>query len=79
MIDDVGELVCTQPMPSMPLMFWGDDRNRRYLVSYFDTFPGVWRHGDWLRITPQRRLHHLRPQRRDPEPPWASPGHQRDL
>jgi acetoacetyl-CoA synthetase len=51
-IDDVGELVCTQPMPSMPLYFWGDTDNRRYRDSYFDTWPGVWRHGDWLRITP---------------------------
>jgi len=79
-IDDVGELVCTQPMPSMPLMFWGDNddleppggeaahppggsaaasgrpsagRGRRYHDSYFDVFPNVWRHGDWLRITPE--------------------------
>jgi acetoacetyl-CoA synthetase len=58
LIDEVGELVCTQPMPSMPLFFWGDEGNRRYLDSYFDMFPGgngkpaVWRHGDWIRITP---------------------------
>ncbi|WP_342593184.1 acetoacetate--CoA ligase [Ramlibacter agri] len=51
-IDDVGELVCVQPMPSMPLFFWGDQGNKRYLDSYFDVYPGVWRHGDWLRITP---------------------------
>jgi acetoacetyl-CoA synthetase len=51
-IDQVGELVCTQPMPSMPLYFWGDAGNKRYLSSYFDTYPGVWRHGDWLKITP---------------------------
>src|SRR5688572_19419063 len=51
-IDEVGELVCTQPIPSMPLYFWGDESNRRYLSSYFDTYPGVWRHGDWLKITP---------------------------
>jgi acetoacetyl-CoA synthetase len=51
-IDEVGELVCTQPIPSMPLYFWGDERNARYLSSYFDTYPGVWRHGDWLKITP---------------------------
>ena len=50
--DQVGELVCTQPMPSMPLYFWGDEGNGRYLSSYFDTYPGVWRHGDWLRVTP---------------------------
>jgi acetoacetyl-CoA synthetase len=53
LIDEVGELVCTQPVPSMPLYFWGDKQNARYLSSYFDTYPGVWRHGDWLRITPR--------------------------
>lgn len=52
-VDEVGELVCTQPMPSMPLYFWGDEGNKRYLSSYFDTYPGVWRHGDWLKITPR--------------------------
>ncbi|MEM5420047.1 MULTISPECIES: acetoacetate--CoA ligase [Paraburkholderia] len=52
-IDEVGELVCTAPMPSMPLCFWRDDANRRYRESYFDMFPGIWRHGDWLRITPR--------------------------
>jgi acetoacetyl-CoA synthetase len=51
--DEVGELVCTQPMPSMPLYFWNDEGNRRYIDSYFDMYPGVWRHGDWIRITPQ--------------------------
>ncbi|MEP6825592.1 MAG: acetoacetate--CoA ligase, partial [Ramlibacter sp.] len=51
-VDEVGELVCTQPMPSMPLYFWGDEGNQRYLASYFDTYPNVWRHGDWLKITP---------------------------
>ena len=48
----VGELVCTQPIPSMPIYFWGDSGNRRYLSSYFDMYPNVWRHGDWLTITP---------------------------
>ena len=43
-----GELVCTKPMPSMPAFFWGDTNNERYLGSYFDTYPGIWRHGDWL-------------------------------
>jgi acetoacetyl-CoA synthetase len=46
----VGELVCTQPMPSMPLYFWGDTDGRRYRDSYFDTYPGAWRHGDWLEL-----------------------------
>ncbi len=53
LVDEVGELVCTKPMPSMPLYFWGDDSNRRYHDSYFDMYPGIWRHGDWIRITPR--------------------------
>ena len=52
-IGEVGELVCTEPIPSMPLKFWNDPGDRRYLASYFDTYPGVWRHGDWLKITPE--------------------------
>ena len=68
-IDEVGELVCSQPIPSMPLYFWGDEGGKRYRASYFEHFapgqgrrPGggdtgpeagaVWRHGDWIRITP---------------------------
>ncbi|MFT3792308.1 MAG: acetoacetate--CoA ligase [Rudaea sp.] len=50
-IGEVGELVCVQPLPSMPLKFWGDEENKRYLASYFDVYPGVWRHGDWVEIT----------------------------
>lgn len=49
--DEVGELVCTKPMPSMPLYFWNDPENQRYHESYFAMYPGVWRHGDWIRIT----------------------------
>jgi acetoacetyl-CoA synthetase len=49
--DQVGELVITKPMPSMPLAFWDDPDGKRYRSSYFDTFPGVWRHGDWITIT----------------------------
>lgn len=49
-IDQVGELVITEPMPSMPLYFWNDPGNRRYLESYFSDYPGVWRHGDFFRI-----------------------------
>ena len=49
---EVGELVCSQPIPSMPLYFWGDHGNVRYLSSYFDMYPNVWRHGDWLKVTP---------------------------
>jgi acetoacetyl-CoA synthetase len=46
----VGELVCALPMPSMPLYFWGDTDGRRYAESYFETYPGLWRHGDWLEL-----------------------------
>ncbi|MDP1757408.1 MAG: hypothetical protein Q8L38_08190, partial [Pseudohongiella sp.] len=52
-IDEVGELVVTQPMPSMPLFFWGDEDGSRYFGSYFEQFPGVWCHGDWLRLIPR--------------------------
>jgi acetoacetyl-CoA synthetase len=51
LIDEVGELVITEPMPSMPIYFWGDEDGSRYRESYFEMFPGVWRHGDWIRIT----------------------------
>ena len=47
----VGELVCSQPIPSMPLYFWGDTGHVRYLSSYFDMYANIWRHGDWLTIT----------------------------
>lgn len=50
--NEVGELVITEPMPSMPIYFWNDSNNQRYRESYFETFPGVWRHGDWVKITP---------------------------
>jgi acetoacetyl-CoA synthetase len=49
-VGEVGELVCTRPIPSMPLYFWNDPGNARYTSSYFDMYPGVWRHGDWLKI-----------------------------
>ena len=47
---EVGELVITEPMPSMPVFFWNDPEGTRYRESYFELFPGVWRHGDWIRI-----------------------------
>ncbi|HET8862562.1 MAG TPA: acetoacetate--CoA ligase, partial [Solirubrobacterales bacterium] len=50
-IDEVGELVVTEPMPSMPIRFWGDPDGARYRASYFEQYPGVWRHGDWIEIT----------------------------
>jgi len=52
LMGEVGELVCTQPMPSMPLYLWGDTDGSRCRDSYFDTYPGVWRHGDWIRLIP---------------------------
>jgi acetoacetyl-CoA synthetase len=58
--DEVGELVLTEPLPSMPLYFWGEDPpdreghgGERYRESYFSMYPGIWRHGDWVRITPR--------------------------
>jgi acetoacetyl-CoA synthetase len=50
-VGEVGELVITEPMPSMPLYFWNDPDGERYRASYFDAYPGVWRHGDWIKIT----------------------------
>ena len=49
-VGEVGELVLTQPMPSMPVMFWNDPDGERYRDSYFDVYPGVWRHGDWIKL-----------------------------
>ena len=61
LMNEVGELVCTQAMPSMPLKFWNDEGDRRYRESYFETYPAtaqrgaVWRHGDWIRLIPHHR------------------------
>ena len=52
-VDGVGELVITGPMPSMPVFFWNDPDGSRLRSAYFEDFPGVWRHGDWIRITPR--------------------------
>jgi acetoacetyl-CoA synthetase len=52
LIGEVGELVLTEPMPSMPVCFWGDEDGSRYRGSYFEDFPGAWRHGDWITIAP---------------------------
>jgi acetoacetyl-CoA synthetase len=52
-IGELGELVITAPVPSMPVKFWGDDDGSRYRGAYFDTYPGVWRHGDWIRFDPE--------------------------
>jgi len=53
---ELGELVITKPMPSMPVSFWNDADGSRYREAYFDTFPGVWRHGDWLTVTERGTL-----------------------
>lgn len=51
LINQTGELVCLKPFPSMPICFWNDEGNKRYFEAYFDYFPGVWRHGDFIVIT----------------------------
>jgi acetoacetyl-CoA synthetase len=51
--DEVGEMVITKPMPSMPVSFWNDPDFKRYEESYFEMYPGIWRHGDWTKITPR--------------------------
>jgi acetoacetyl-CoA synthetase len=53
-VGEVGELVIRQPMPSMPVGFWNDEDGERYRSSYFDEYPGVWRHGDWVTMSPHR-------------------------
>ena len=50
-VGTVGQLVITEPLPSMPLYLWGDKEGRRYVESYFSMYPGFWRHGDWIEIT----------------------------
>ena len=54
--NEVGEMVITAPMPSMPIFFWHDEGDSRYKESYFEMFPGVWRHGDWVLITNRKTL-----------------------
>lgn len=51
LLNEVGELVVKKPMPSMPLFLWNDKDNQRYMDSYFDLYPGIWRHGDWIKFT----------------------------
>ncbi len=51
LVGEVGELVICQPMPSMPIYFWGDEDGSRLRESYFEMYPGIWRHGDWIEIT----------------------------
>jgi acetoacetyl-CoA synthetase len=54
--EEVGEMVITKPMPSMPIYFWNDPGQERYLDSYFDMYPGIWRHGDWVKVTARGSL-----------------------
>ncbi len=51
-LGEPGELVVTSPMPSMPVGLWGDQDGSRLAATYFDTYPGVWRHGDWIVVEP---------------------------
>jgi len=51
LVGEMGELVITEPMPSMPIFFWDDPGGERLRESYFDMYPGIWRHGDWIEIT----------------------------
>jgi acetoacetyl-CoA synthetase len=51
LVGELGELVITQPLPSMPVGFWNDPGDVRYRAAYFDVYPGIWRHGDWIRFT----------------------------
>ncbi len=53
LVDEVGEMVVMEPMPSMPIYFWNDADDRRYRESYFEDYPGRWRHGDWMRVSDQ--------------------------
>ncbi len=55
-LNEVGEMVVTKPMPSMPVFFWHDENFEKYNASYFETYPNVWRHGDWLKITERQSL-----------------------
>jgi acetoacetyl-CoA synthetase len=55
-LKEVGEMVITEPMPSMPIYFWNDPEFRRYRESYFEMFPGIWRHGDWIEITEHKGI-----------------------
>ena len=68
LVGEVGELVITEPMPSMPVGFWNDPDGERLRESYFAMYPGVWRHGDWIEITDARHGDHLRALGLDDQP-----------
>jgi len=79
LVDAVGELVSLPPMPSMPLYFWGDPDGRRYHDAYFETFRGVWRHGDWITITGRGTAVIHGRIGLDPQPPRRPHGQRRHL
>jgi acetoacetyl-CoA synthetase len=56
LINQTGELVCLEPFPSMPIYFWNDENNQKYYEAYFDYFPNIWRHGDFVKVTPNGGL-----------------------
>jgi acetoacetyl-CoA synthetase len=55
-LNEVGEMVITKPMPSMPVYFWNDPEFKRYRESYFEMFPGTWRHGEWIKVTERKGI-----------------------
>lgn len=55
-LNELGEMVITQPMPSMPIYFWNDEHDEKYFSSYFEMYPLVWRHGDWIKITDRKSV-----------------------
>ena len=79
LVGEVGELVITKPMPSMPLFFWNDPDGERYRESYFDMYPGIWRHGDWIKITERGSRGDLRALGLDHQPRRRAHGHERAL
>ena len=65
-----GELVCTRPHPSIPVQFWGDDaRGSKFLKAYYDTYPGVWRHGDFIAMNPRTKGYIILGRRSAPSSP----------
>ncbi len=76
---EVGEMVITEPMPSMPIRFWNDHDNERYLESYYAVYPGVWRHGDWITITERGSVIVHGRSDFDPEPQRGAHGERRHL
>ena len=78
-VDEVGELVITEPAPSMPIYLWNDPDGERYRESYFDVYPGVWRHGDWIKIKSSGSCVNLRPLRFHHKPRRRQDGDERDL